>query len=237
VAIANNSLQKCASMMNASNNSDTRSNEMKVDRTLGMQPAAPGLARQLSRLSQTTQAVVGVYGDDTSIREVSTNPAFDVSGVLVVAAIAIPNLLRSRIAANEASAVGGIRTVVTAEIAYASGYPKKGFASNLAELGLDPRGPGAGPSPEHAGFLNESLANLACAEQGWCTKDGYRFNLGGVCQGQTCSDFVAVGTPVSGSSGTRSFCATSDGILHYIREASISSPPTVGECRLWPVLH
>jgi type IV pilus assembly protein PilA len=202
-----------------------------------LQPSAPGLAGQLSRLSRTTQAVVGVYGDDTSIREVSTNPAFDVSGVLVVAAIAIPNLLRARIAANEASAVGGIRTIVTAEIAYAAGYRKKGFASNLAALGMDPRGPGTVPSPEHAGFLSESLANPACADEGWCTKDGYRFKVGGVCQRQTCGDFVAVGTPVSRSSGTRSFCATSDGVLHYTMEAPIISPPTVEECRLWPVLH
>jgi type IV pilus assembly protein PilA len=202
-----------------------------------LQHSAPGLAGQILPFSRTTQAVVGVYGDDATIREVSTNPAFDVSGVLVVAAIAIPNLLRARIAANDASAVGSIRTIVTAEIAYAASYPKTGYASNLAALGRDPRGPGTVPSAGHAGFLNDSLANPACADGDWCTKDGYRFKVGGMCQRQTCRDFVAVGTPVSGSSGTRSFCATSDEVLHYTTAAPISAPPTAEECRLWPVLH
>ena len=43
--------------------------------------------------------------------------------ILIIAAIAIPNLLRSRIAANEASAVGSLRTINTAEVTYASTYP------------------------------------------------------------------------------------------------------------------
>jgi hypothetical protein len=198
---------------------------------------APGLAGVLLRSNQHPETVVGVYGDNTAIREVSAIPASDISGALLVAAIAIPNLLRARIAANEASAAASVRTIVTAEITYAASYPKKGFASNLASLGMDPRGPGAVPSPEHAGFLSESLANQSCADKGWCTKDGYNFKVSGVCPGQTCKDFVAVSTPVSASTGTRSICATSDGVLHYKTEMQISSPPSVEECRLWPVLQ
>ena len=49
--------------------------------------------------------------------------------ILIIAAIAIPNLLRSRIAANEASAVGSIRTINTAEVTFASTYPNHGFAT------------------------------------------------------------------------------------------------------------
>jgi type IV pilus assembly protein PilA len=202
-----------------------------------LRPTAPSLAGTLLRSNQNAETVIGVYGDNTAIREVSTSPAFDVSGVLVMAAIAIPNLLRARIAANEASALDSLRTIVTAEIAYAVRYPKKGFASNLAALGTDPLRPGAAASPEHAGLLSESLANHACAVEGWCTKDGYQFKVSGVCQQQTCKGFVAVGTPVSGSTGTRSFCATSDGVLHYKVEAPISSPPSVEECRQWLVLQ
>ena len=55
--------------------------------------------------------------------------------ILIIAAIAIPNLLRSRIAANEASAVGSLRTINTAEVTYASTYPSNGFASALTTLG------------------------------------------------------------------------------------------------------
>ena len=55
--------------------------------------------------------------------------------ILIIAAIAIPNLLRSRIAANEASAVGSLRTINTAEVTYASTYPAVGFAPDLNTLG------------------------------------------------------------------------------------------------------
>ena len=55
--------------------------------------------------------------------------------ILIIAAIAIPNLLRSRIAANEASAVGSVRTINTSEVTYASTYPQVGFAL-LASLGV-----------------------------------------------------------------------------------------------------
>ena len=54
--------------------------------------------------------------------------------ILIIAAIAIPNLLRSRMAANEASAVGSLRTINTAQTTYASTYPATGFTSTLANL-------------------------------------------------------------------------------------------------------
>ena len=55
--------------------------------------------------------------------------------ILIIAAIAIPNLLRSRIAANESSAVGSIRTINTAQVTYSSTYPNIGFANTLGALG------------------------------------------------------------------------------------------------------
>src|SRR5476651_1825013 len=55
--------------------------------------------------------------------------------ILIIAAIAIPNLLRARMAANEASAVGSIRTIITGEITYASTYSEVGYAYTLASLG------------------------------------------------------------------------------------------------------
>ena len=55
--------------------------------------------------------------------------------ILIIAAIAIPNLLRSRIAANESSAVGSIRSINTAQVTYASTYPEAGFAPALLNLG------------------------------------------------------------------------------------------------------
>ena len=55
--------------------------------------------------------------------------------ILIIAAIAIPNLLRARIAANESSAVSAIRTINTAEVSYQSAYPTVGYSTNLGQLG------------------------------------------------------------------------------------------------------
>src|SRR5712691_7067571 len=59
--------------------------------------------------------------------------------ILIIAAIAIPNLLHSRIAANEASAVSSIRSINSAEVSYHSAYPTHGYAAQLSDLG--------GPTP------------------------------------------------------------------------------------------
>ena len=55
--------------------------------------------------------------------------------ILIIAAIAIPNLLRSKMAANEASAVGSVRTINTAEVTYATNYPAISYAAALGRLG------------------------------------------------------------------------------------------------------
>src|SRR5665811_2076907 len=76
--------------------------------------------------------------------------------ILIIAAIAIPNLLRSRIAANEASAVGSVRTINTAEITYASTYPDVGFALLPA---LGPTSAGVGGTSANSGLIDSVLAS------------------------------------------------------------------------------
>src|SRR6266496_4751859 len=68
--------------------------------------------------------------------------------ILIIAAIAIPNLLRAKISANESSAVGSLRNFVTAEVSYQASYPEYGFASTPLELGQN-GGPAcpSGPDP------------------------------------------------------------------------------------------
>ena len=60
--------------------------------------------------------------------------------ILIIAAIAIPNLLRARIAANESSAVSAIRTINTAEVSYQSAYPTVGYSTTLAAAWAGRRG-------------------------------------------------------------------------------------------------
>jgi type II secretory pathway pseudopilin PulG len=204
---------------------------------LRFQQLVPGFAESISQASKEAKpAVVCVYGEEMAIREVSRSSALDAGAVLIVAAIAIPNLLRSRIAANEASAVGSVRTVNTAQYTYSGTYPQRGFAPNLATLGSDPRKPTA-YSPEHAGLLDQSLANESCIADAWCTKSGYRFRVTAICKQRTCQEYVVVATPADSNTGTRSFCSTSDGVIRYKAGSPLTSPLSVSECKAWPALQ
>lgn len=78
-----------------------------------------------------------------------------VSIILIIAAVAIPNLLRSRIAANQASAIQSCRVVNSAEITYFASYGQ-GYASALADLG--PPGDGGQPTASAAGLIDSVLA-------------------------------------------------------------------------------
>ncbi|HXJ86868.1 MAG TPA: prepilin-type N-terminal cleavage/methylation domain-containing protein, partial [Candidatus Binatia bacterium] len=77
--------------------------------------------------------------------------------ILIIAAIAIPNLLRARMAANESSAVSSIRTINTAEVTYNSTYPTTGFAANLVSLG-GPIGAACVPAVANACLIDAVLA-------------------------------------------------------------------------------
>ena len=125
-----------------------------------------------------------------------------VSIILIVAAIAIPNLLQARVAANEASAVGSLRTINTAEISYIDNFPTVGFAPALANLG---GANCAAPDQNGACFIDNLLSSG--------TKSGYTFSSNGVGTAPV-SEYVAVGSPISGN-GNRSFCSTEDGVIHY----------------------
>src|ERR1035437_9474146 len=89
--------------------------------------------------------------------------------ILIIAAIAIPNLLRSRIAANQASAVGSLRTLNTAEVTYASTY-NTGYAAQLSYLG--PPATGSNPTVTGGGLIDSVLAGTANNS----VKSGYGFN-------------------------------------------------------------
>lgn len=122
--------------------------------------------------------------------------------ILVIAAIAIPNLLNSRIAANEASAISSIRAVNTAQVTYAVTYPTMGYANDLAKLGSDSTGVA---SSNHAGLLDWVLG---CASQP-CPKSGYQFTIPPASVAGTPIDsYSVVGTPITtGITGHRGFCS------------------------------
>ena len=156
--------------------------------------------------------------------------------ILIIAAIAIPNLLRSRIAANEASAVASTRTLVTAEITYSTTYPVDGFAN------LDALGAGAGvvtcpnPPTNAAGCLIDDSLQVATAAAGK-SKSGFQFLAtplpagNGSGTGNTATDFVLSAQPTTpGSSGVRGFCATPDGVVRGANPAAAAAPVLSATC-------
>jgi type IV pilus assembly protein PilA len=134
--------------------------------------------------------------------------------ILIIAAIAIPNLLRSQMAAHEASAVGSVRTLNTAAITYNSTYGN-GFPANLTVLG----GTGA-VSCTDAQLIDTVLA----AGQ----KSGYNFSLLGSATKLTSSQsscsagygyqegYLTTAVPQSvGTTGQRAFCSDPSGVIRF----------------------
>jgi type II secretory pathway pseudopilin PulG len=183
--------------------------------------------------------VVAFYGEENALREASNNGAADLAIVGVVAAVAIPNLLRSRMAANEAAAMSTVRTINTAQVTYLTSYPDKGYAPDLASMGPDPAGKCdvASISDAHACLLDGTLANGSCTSGVWCTKSGYRYSVTVTCKGKLCDGYVAVATPVETSTGTKSFCSTEDGVVRSQSGSPLASPVSAEECQDWAPLQ
>lgn len=207
--------------------------------TIGVQmrQVSPEFADFLAQFAKDAPpSVARFYGEESSIREASSSGALDVGSALIVAAVAIPNLLRSRMAANEASAVGSMRSLNTAQVAYAVTFPNRGFARNLATLGQGTATP-TKYSEDHAGLLDRSLASDNCNGDASCSKSGYQFRIiTGCSKLAPCKEYVAVATPVDANTGTRSFCTTSDAIIRYRIGAPSTVPLTATQCRAWPPL-
>jgi type IV pilus assembly protein PilA len=131
--------------------------------------------------------------------------------ILIIAAIAIPNLLRARMAANESSAASSIRTINTAEVTYNSTYPTVGFSATLLALGGPPGI--CTPSKASACLIDSTLANNGVpAGSG---KSGYSFAVApGISAGGVLIQYGANATPLTiNQTGLRAFCAVEDAVV------------------------
>jgi len=209
----------------------------RVMSALSLSKVAPQLAESLMTSNDEHPPVaVAVYGDERALREASRSTGVDFAGSMVVAAVAIPNLLRARMAANESSAVSNLRTANTAEITYAASYPQKGYARDLASLGPGPNG-SKEISSQHASLIDATLGDASCTAGNWCIKSGYRFTITTACKLQKCREYVVTATPVNASTGTRSFCSTSDAIPRFRLGAPLKAPLTAAQCLNWEPLN
>ena len=138
--------------------------------------------------------------------------------ILIIAAIAIPNLLRSKMAANEASAVGSERTINTAELTYANTYQLVGFTGLNA---LGGAAPCIAPTSTNACILDPILSVGAPP-----VKSGYQFSYvqGAVVNGVTATYTTLADPNVLNSSGSRSFCSNDSFVIYYLPNAVGCNP-------------
>ncbi len=131
--------------------------------------------------------------------------------ILIIASMAIPNLLRARMSANEASAVQAVRTVNTAEISYNSAYPTVGYAATLGALGGTACNP---PSPAGACLIDSQMASGS--------KNGYIFTL--TATGTPVSAYQVIAAPATpNQTGVRYFCSFADAVVR-------SAVTAIGNC-------
>jgi type IV pilus assembly protein PilA len=128
--------------------------------------------------------------------------------ILIIAAIAIPNLLRARIAANESAAASGIRTINTAEISYTSAYPAVGYSAALADLGP---GAGACPNPPIPGASCYIDSVLAAG-----VKSGYTYAYAATANNGLNRGYQVTATPTTpNSTGVKAFCSFEDAVVRF----------------------
>jgi type II secretory pathway pseudopilin PulG len=163
--------------------------------------------------------------------------------ILIIAAIAIPNLLRARTTANEAAAASTVRTLNTSQITYSTTYPDQGYARDLATLGGNCAS-GSGGTAEHACLLDTQLGQANCTSGVWCQKGQYKFTISSNCaparfgeqqQGteNACTEYVIAATPVNSNAGRRSYCSVSDAVVRSRSGFPLATPPTAEECQTW----
>jgi type IV pilus assembly protein PilA len=140
--------------------------------------------------------------------------------ILIIAAIAIPNLLRARIAANESSAVSSVRTINTAQISYQSAYPTSGYAAALSNLGPTSATGCATPTAATACLIDYTLSTATAAPG----KSGYIFSLATFTSATSYA--IAGGAVNWNQTGVRSFCSIEDGVIRGKVETATTAPST-----------
>ncbi len=155
--------------------------------------------------------------------------------ILIIAAIAIPNMLKSRMAANQAAAVSNLRTLTTASASYSVSFGN-GYPPNLTSLG----GLGPGASCDSAVLLDNVVASAPNQ------KSGYQFAYAGQegnvtvtpagCSSPGFNGYLATAAPLTpGLTGNISYCSSEDGIIHYDVTGVVSG--SQGACNALPTLQ
>ncbi len=142
--------------------------------------------------------------------------------ILVIAAIAIPNLMRARMAANDSSAAGSMHAIAVAEAGYFGSYQTVGFPATLLPLG--------GAQPCTPGIATACLIDQTLAGGG--PKSGYNFAAtGSAAPGSTINNqFYATATPISDMTGTRAYCTADDLVVRTQPSGNVNLVASYAAC-------
>lgn len=145
--------------------------------------------------------------------------------ILIIAAIAIPNLLRARITANEAAAASTVRTLNTTEVTYSTTYP--GYSPDLKSLG--PNASACTSPTATAACLIDSTLGCATAP---CIKGAYQYTVKSTTAAAPYADYEIFATPIGITSGLKDFCSNTDTVIHFnaITAAPTTAIPTASTC-------
>jgi prepilin-type N-terminal cleavage/methylation domain-containing protein len=159
--------------------------------------------------------------------------------ILIIAAIAIPNLIRAKMNANQSASVGSLRTLTTSQESYASFYLANGYADTLAKLGP----PAAGCPLGAATYLNSCLVDpqIGCLAAP-CLKDNYYFvlsNTAGVPNaasptGLSFPDYTFTSYPLGATSGANKYCVNPDASIRWQQGVITASTETFASCGTAP---
>ena len=134
--------------------------------------------------------------------------------ILIIAAIAIPNLIRSRMAANNSAAAATVRTLNTAEATFSINFPGSGYAPSLGALGpgVATGCPSTGPTSTAACLVDAVLGAPGTASGGTVTKDSFQYTITGIGAGPY-TDYVIFATPAGKTVGNSDYCSISDAVV------------------------
>jgi len=148
--------------------------------------------------------------------------------ILIIAAIAIPNLLRAKIAANQSSAAASLRTLGSAATMYQTTY-SDGFPGTMAEMA--PPAAGASPDCTAGGLIDNNLASGL--------KSGYTFvwvagamalpaaSVPNGCVAGYVDMFSATATPTSATTGTVSYCVDASNVIRQNANTGLPAPVAI----------
>ncbi len=144
--------------------------------------------------------------------------------ILIIAAIAIPNLMRARMAANDSSAAASEHTIIVGEVGYYGAYPATGYAL-LLNLG-------GGASPCIPAIATGCLIdNNLATNGGGIGKSGYNFAATPGGAAATGWNFFTTAAPLSNVTGTKAFCAVDDGVVRVAAPGVITAAGGYGACQ------